>query len=137
MVELPNCRIESTDTRTYMSKSHLDHNIVDEENKKQRKRDSNINKDCTYAINNSSMENKIAIMQSASTLNNVCNLNKRLRIKLRSKNIEPTRETYPSSSNKVNTATIINNFKRINIRHVSKTMKAIDSCTIYVNDMNK
>ena len=30
MVELPNCRIESTDTRTSNSTSHLDHTIVDQ-----------------------------------------------------------------------------------------------------------
>ena len=137
MVELPNRRIESTDTQTSNSIPHLDHNIVDQENKQQRKRDSKINKDCTYAINNYSMENKIVIIQSTSTLNNVDNVNKQLRIKLRSKSIEPTRETYPSSSHKVDTTTIINYFKRINIRHASKNMKASDSCNIYVNDMKK
>ena len=76
MVELPNRRIESTETRTSISKSHLDHNIVDQENKQQKKRESKINKDCTYAIDNSSMENRIAIIQRASTLNNVDNVNK-------------------------------------------------------------
>ena len=83
------------------------------------------------------MENIIAIIQSASTLNNVDNVKKQLRIKLRSKNIESTRDKYPSSSHKVDTSTIINHFKRINIRHTSKNMTASDSCNIYVNTMKK
>ena len=111
MVELPNRRIESTETRTSISKSHLDHNIVDQENKQQKKRESKINKDCTYAIDNSSMENRIAIIQSISTLNNIDDVNKQLRIKLRSKNIELTHETYPSLSHKVDTTTLLNYFK--------------------------
>ena len=111
IVELPNHRIKSTDTQTSISKSHLDHDIVDQENKQQRKREFKINKDCTYAINNSSMENRIAIIQSISTLNNIDDVNKQLRIKLRSKNIELTHETYPSLSHKVDTTTLLNYFK--------------------------
>ena len=78
MVELPNRRIESTDTQTFSSTFHFDHTIVDQENKQQRKCESKIHKDCTYAINNSAMEHRIAIIQSASTLNNVDNVKKNL-----------------------------------------------------------
>ena len=119
MVELPNRRIETTDTRTSSSTFYFDHTIMDQENKQQRKRESKIHKDCIYAIHNSTMEHRIAIIQNASTLNNVDNV-KKTRIKLRSKNIEPTRETYPSYSHKVATTTIINHFKRINIRFASR-----------------
>ena len=137
IVELPNHRIESTDTQTSISKSHLDHNIVDQENKQQRKREFKINKDCTYAINNYSMENRIVIIQSISALNNIDNVNKQLRIKVRNKNIELTHETYPSFSHKVNTTTLLNHFKRIKIRHASKNMKASNPCKIYVINMKK
>ena len=137
MDEILNRRIDSKDTKPSNSIPHLDHNIVDQENEQQRKSESNINKDCTYEINNNSMENKIVIIKSDSTLNNVDNLNKQFKIKLRRKNIESTRKTYHSSSNKVDATTLIPNFKRISIRHVLKNVKDSDSCNTYVNDMKK
>ena len=54
--EILNHRIDSKITRTSISRSYLDNNIIDQENEQQSKSESKINKYCTYAVNNTSMK---------------------------------------------------------------------------------
>ena len=44
-------RIASQDTRTSLSRFHLDNNMIEQENKQQSESESNINKDFIYEVN--------------------------------------------------------------------------------------
>ena len=142
MNEIQNHRIDSKDTRISISRSHLDNHTMDQENEQQSKSEFKINKDSTYAVNNTSMDNRIAIInrgkglqaESEPTLNHEDNVNKKLNIKLKSKNIESTRKTYHSSSNKADNNLLTHKFKLIIIKHVPTNVQASDSCNNNVND---
>ena len=91
------------------------------------------------------MENKIAIVNSRnklqdkneSTLNNVDNVNSKLRIKLRSKNIESNRKMYHSSNNKLDNNTLKPKFKILSSQHALKNAKASNYYNNSVNDTKK
>ena len=91
------------------------------------------------------MENKIAIVNSRnklqdkneSTLNNVDNVNTKLRIKLRSKNIESNRKMYHSSNNKLDNNILKPKFKILSSQYALKNVKASNYYNNSINDTKK